>query len=108
MHSGTRSTRFPTRRPLPQNLAGGQSAQERGFKSALERVRPLWRETSLDRSWHTYEKNQTERSVRDHIVPLTPDLIELLESIPRFDGGYVFSNCDGKKALADYVGVKES
>ena len=42
---------------------------------------------------------------RDHLVPLTPDLIELLESIPRFDG-FVFSNCGGKKAVADYMGVK--
>ena len=42
---------------------------------------------------------------RDHLVPLTDDLIELLESIPRSDG-FVFSNCGGKKAIADYMGVK--
>ena len=38
-------------------------------------------------------------------MPLTPDLIEFLATIPRFDG-FVFSNCGGKKAIADYVGVK--
>ena len=51
------------------------------------------------------KKTKPSDPLRDHIVPLTPDLIELLESIPRFDG-FVFSNCGGKKAIADFVGSK--
>ena len=52
------------------------------------------------------KKTNPSDPLRDHIVPLTPDLIELLEFIPRFDG-FVFSTCGGKKAIADFVGIKE-
>ncbi len=52
------------------------------------------------------KKTKPTDKPRDHIVWLTPDLIELFESIPRFDNSYVFSNSGGKKALADFVGVK--
>ena len=52
------------------------------------------------------KKTKPTDKARDHLVPLTPDLIELLESIPRFDG-FVFSNCGGKKAVADYVRMKD-
>ena len=74
-------------------------------KGALGRVRPLWREDCWIVPGQRMKKTKPSDPTRDHIVPLTPDLIEFLETIPRFDG-FVFSNCGGKKAIADYVGVK--
>ncbi len=75
-----------------------------------EAAKMHWDEIDLAaRTWivpgQRMKKTKPSDPDRDHLVPLTPDLIEFLATIPRFDG-FVFSNCGGKKAITDYVGVK--
>ncbi len=87
---------------LVASLRRKEASKARWSEFDLYGEKPRWTVPGI-----RMKKTKPSDPLRDHIVPLTPDLIELLESIPRFDGGYVFSNCDGKKALADFVGVKE-
>ena len=43
-----------------------------------------------------------------HTVPLTAEMVALLEGLPRFDGGdYVFSHTFGKKPITGYTKIKE-
>lgn len=43
---------------------------------------------------------------RAHEVPLAPDAVALLKSLPRFDGPYVFTTTGGKKAVNGFSKTK--
>jgi integrase len=44
---------------------------------------------------------------REHAVPLTPDIVALLESLPRFVGGdFVFSSTSGRRAINGFTTAK--
>jgi integrase len=42
-----------------------------------------------------------------HIVPLAPEAVAILESLPRWTGPFVFSTTDGRRPIADFSGIKE-
>jgi integrase len=50
-------------------------------------------------------KDSGKKQARAHAVPLTSDIIEILESLPRFNGGkYLFSTTNGRSST--WIGTK--
>ena len=50
-------------------------------------------------------KDSGKKQARAHAVPLTPDIIEVLKSLPRFNGGkYLFSTTNGRSPT--WIGTK--
>lgn len=62
------------------------TAQRRGETAAMR-----WRDLDLDAATWTIPKEAT-KSLRSHVVPLSPQAVDIIESVPRIDGvDYLFS-----------------
>jgi integrase len=70
-----------------------------------------WDEVKLDASRiiidATRMKARPGTPPRPHLVPITDAIRELLISLPRFDGGFVFTVSGGKRPLSNYGAMKE-
>ena len=42
-----------------------------------------------------------------HVVPLSPDVVAILGSLPRWPGPFVFSTTGGRRPIANFSGIKE-
>lgn len=65
-----------------------------------------WDEVDLDKRLWTIpaERMKAEAS---HVVPLPPAAVEILASLPRWHGKYVFSTTGGARPIANFSGIKE-
>jgi integrase len=65
-----------------------------------------WSEIDLDAKLWTIPAERMKGGAA-HIVPLTPDIITLLEGLPRFRGGdFVFSTTGGRRPVAGFSKAK--
>jgi integrase len=65
-----------------------------------------WGEFDLDKRLWTIPSTRM-KSGSAHIVPLTEPVIELLESLPRFAGDFVFTTTSGAKPVNGFSKLKE-
>jgi integrase len=67
-----------------------------------------WSEIDFDNKIWTIPDTRMKGDHGAHIVPLAPDMLALLKSIPRFAGGdFVFSTTGGRKAVNGFSSAKE-
>lgn len=64
-----------------------------------------WGEIDLDKALWTIPKARMKGD-RAHAVPLAPEALALLKSLPRFTGGFVFTTTDGKKSVDGFSKAK--
>lgn len=65
-----------------------------------------WAEVDLDkRVWMIPAERM--KAAASHIVPLTPEAVAILESLPRWTGPFVFSTTGGRRPIANFSGIKE-
>jgi integrase len=64
-----------------------------------------WNEIDLDQLWTIPAARM--KADRAHIVPLAPDALALLESLPRWSGPYVFTTTGGAKPINGFSKAKE-
>ena len=67
-----------------------------------------WREFDLAaKPWSI--PRQRMKSNAAHVVPLTPPVLTILESLPRFDGGdYLFTSTQGRKPISGFNRAKRA
>ena len=65
-----------------------------------------WRDVDLDSSFWSIPGDET-KSGRGHDVPLSPEAVALLRSLPRFQGPFVFSASGGEKTFAGFSKAKK-
>jgi integrase len=65
-----------------------------------------WSEIDLDRKLWTIPAERM-KSDSSHVVPLAPEAIAILESLPRWSGPFVFSTTDGQKPSSGFSKMKE-
>jgi integrase len=64
-----------------------------------------WSEIYLDKALWTIPPERMKADA-PHVVPLALKAVELLESLPRWQGPYVFSNKDGARPIAGFSDTK--
>src|SRR6516225_3079218 len=68
----------------------------------------LWREFDLAAKLWSIPP-QRMKSNAAHVVPLTPPVLTILESLPRFDGGdYLFTSTQGRKPISGFNRAKRA
>ena len=65
-----------------------------------------WSEVDLDKAEWTIPADRMKGDA-GHVVPLAPASVEILKSLPRWPGPFVFSTTDGRRPIADFSGIKE-
>jgi integrase len=65
-----------------------------------------WSEVDLTKGIWTIPADRMKAEAA-HIVPLAPEAITILESLPRWTGPFVFSTTDGRRPIANFSGIKE-
>ena len=70
-----------------------------------EAANARWSEFDMDAKLWTIPKERMKSEVA-HTVPVTPDIIALLEGLPRFMGDFVFSSTGGKRPITGFSGAK--
>jgi integrase len=71
-----------------------------------EVARMRWSDIHLDERLWTIPREVT-KSDRTHVVPLSPLAFEILGSLPRFNGDYVFTSTYGQKPVSGYSRAKQ-
>ena len=66
-----------------------------------------WSEIDLDQAIWTLPAERTKNGHR-HVVPLSQPVLDLLQSLPRFEGPYIFSASGGTKPYANLVKPKRT
>jgi integrase len=64
-----------------------------------------WDEIDLDKRLWTLPPDRMKTDAA-HVVPLSPAAIEILESVPRWHGKYVFSVQEGARPIACFAAIK--
>jgi integrase len=65
----------------------------------------MWSEVDFENRLWTIPASRM-KSKRAHEVPLAPDTLALLKSLPRFDGDHVFTTTGGEKSVGGYSKAK--
>ena len=65
-----------------------------------------WSEIDLDKKIWTIPAERMKADA-PHLVPLAPEAVELLKSLPRFKGDYVFTTTGGKVPVGGFQKAKE-
>ncbi|MEM7222904.1 MAG: integrase arm-type DNA-binding domain-containing protein [Pseudomonadota bacterium] len=66
-----------------------------------------WSEIDLEKKLWTLPAARTKAG-RRHIVPLSDEVVDILEALPRFDGPYAFTTTGGETSYANLVKPKRS
>jgi integrase len=67
-----------------------------------------WSEVDFEQKLWTIPADRMKgKEARTHEVPLAPDTLALLKSLPRFKGDYVFTTTDGAKPVNGFSKAKE-
>jgi integrase len=64
-----------------------------------------WDEIDLDKHLWTIPAERM-KSDAPHVVPLSPGAVATLESLPRWNGKYVFSAQEGRRPIAGFANIK--
>jgi len=65
-----------------------------------------WSEVDLAKAIWTVPADRMKADA-NHIVPLAPEAVAILESLPRWTGPFVFSTTGGRRPIANFSGIKE-
>jgi integrase len=65
-----------------------------------------WAEVELDKALWTIPADRMKGDAA-HVVPLSQDVVAILESLPRWTGPFVFSTTGGERPIANFSGIKE-
>jgi integrase len=65
-----------------------------------------WSEFDLDKGLWVIPSTRMKGGVQ-HIIPLAPRALEILKSLPRLAGPFVFSSGDGTRPISDFSRMKE-
>ena len=65
-----------------------------------------WREVDVEKRLWTIPGSRMKADA-PHVVPLSPAVIAILESLPRWTGDYVFSGKDGKRPISWFSMIKD-
>lgn len=65
-----------------------------------------WSEVDLDEK-HWVLPTERTKSKRAHIVPLSPLALEILETLPRFSGDFIFTTTAGERPISGFSKAKK-
>ncbi|WP_175492690.1 tyrosine-type recombinase/integrase [Methylocapsa palsarum] len=65
-----------------------------------------WSEVDIDKAVWTIPADRMKADA-PHIVPLAPEAVVILKSLPRWTGPFVFSTTGGHRPIANFSGIKE-
>ena len=64
-----------------------------------------WSELDLEQSLWIIPAERTKNQ-EEHVVPLSPEVMVVIEALPRFEGPYVFSTTDGRRPVSGFSTFK--
>jgi integrase len=75
----------------------------------------LRRSEAAEASWSEFDLANREwvippdrmKGDASHLVPLTADMVDILEKLPRFTGGFVFTSGDGTRPVSGFSRMKQ-
>jgi len=65
-----------------------------------------WDEVELEKRLWTIPQGRMKAEAA-HVVPLSPEALAILESLPHWTGPFVFSTTSGRRPIANFSGIKE-